>query len=259
MRPSLLILFTLLSFSWHYAFAQDKRKEAQQHYDKKEYTTAIKVYQELLRSPENQDDAALYYNMGNAYYRNGDLGLSILAYERAYRISPRDRYIKHNLLVAQGQTIDRIENKRPYGEELWIRLCDALPMSVLVVAVYLFFTLFLTGILFFLLGKRRYQRQIGFYSALFSLLLFIVGQIMLLSLHNRFRNPNEAIILEGQVAAKSSPDNESTTLFILHEGTKVNIVEKEASDGWYAIMLPDNKLAWLPSDVLQTIYPLYQN
>ena len=78
-------------------------------YDKEQYTQAIEGYRELLLASKAAPSAALYYNLGNAYYRNGELGWAILSYERALRLAPRDKYVRHNLQSAASQTTDRLE------------------------------------------------------------------------------------------------------------------------------------------------------
>lgn len=256
MKHTILLLSLLLSLSLNIMKGEDSKiQKAQKHYEQKEYALAIESYCEMLDDPSQRENATLYYNLGNAYYRHGQLGLAILNYERALRIVPQNKAIRHNLMIANNEITNPIEYPISYLSSIKSLLFQRISTRVIIIIAFLLFALLLIGILFFLLGSRRVERQIGFYTALVSFFLFIVAQVLLYSLHQQYKNPHEAIVLEGKVAVKGSPEIGSTSLTTLYEGSKITIVDSYTDKQWVAIELPDNKLGWLERNSIATIYP----
>nr|WP_314783353.1 tetratricopeptide repeat protein [uncultured Porphyromonas sp.] len=256
----LICLFvSMLAHAQNSAGVMPNEAELKALYDKEQYTQAIEGYRELLRASESAPSAALYYNLGNAYYRNGELGWAILSYERALRLAPRDKYVQHNLQIAASQTTDRVEYYTSYSQSVWHSICYALPPTAWMVISLFLFILLAVATLAFVFMRKKVIRQVAFYTSLASLVLFIFCVFVTRSLELNYRDGSDAIIIEGQVAAKSAPSGATTTLFVLHEGSKVKLEDLPEENGQVAITLPDGTLGWVSSKALLSIYPFSLN
>ena len=228
-------------------FAQSDFEAANAAYADGRYDEAATLYQSLL---DEQPNATLYYNLGNARFKQGELAQAILNYERALRLKPNYKDAKYNLAFAQSRIVDNIPEqdfflsswartvRNQLSERTWIRSSIAL------------FILALAGLLLFLLGRAMWVRKTAFHTAWIALLFSLVTGLNAASLHNRDTLRNEAIITQGVVNAKSSPDRSGTDLFTLHEGTKVTI--RETIGEWVNVHVGSNE-GWIRSSNLERI------
>ena len=228
-------------------FAQSDFEAANAAYADGRYDEAATIYQSLL---DEQPNATLYYNLGNARFKQGELAQAILNYERALRLKPNYKDAKYNLAFAQSRIVDNIPEqdfflsswartvRNQLSERTWIRLSIGL------------FILALAGLLLFLLGRAMWVRKTAFHTAWIALLFSLITGLNAASLHNRDTLRNEAIITQGVVNAKSSPDRSGTDLFTLHEGTKVTI--RETIGEWVNVHVGSNE-GWIRSSNLERI------
>lgn len=219
-------------------------------YKKADYQGAAQLYEDIATrygiSPE------LYYNTGNAYYKAGEVGRSILNYERALRLSPNYDDAKANLELAQTKVVDNIVQVPPFFVKRWIALLiktfstdEWYTVSVLV------FIITLLCFLYFIFGNNLTIRRIAFYGA-FVLLIATITTISFAAIrHNQVNNHSEAIIMSPTVIIKSSPDKSGTDLFQLHEGTKVTI--KNKLDEWSEIVVGNGNIGWLETKNIEKI------
>ena len=250
MKKKILVALLLLSpFTFHLSplMAQTDFDAANAAYADGRYEQAANMYEALLAEGEN---ATLYYNLGNARFKQGELAQSILNYERALRLQPNHKDAKYNLKFAQSRITDNIVEqdfflsswaraiRNQLRERTWLGLSIAL------------FILALTGILLFLLGREPWLRKTAFHTAWITLLFSLISGLNASSLHNRDTLRNEAIITQGVVNAKSSPDRSGTDLFTIHEGTKVTI--RETIGEWCNIRVGNNE-GWIRLQNLERI------
>lgn len=215
-----------------------------------DYHTAIEVYNQILGRGEAS--AKLYYNMGNAYFKENQLGLAILYYKRAQRLSPGNDDIRYNLSVAEARTKDNIEEIPAFFLTTWIRAlghmmgCTAWSIVSLVALV-----LMLCSILFYLLSARLRLRKAGFFAGMLTLLLFVTATWFAAIERREILRTDEAVVVVPSTAVKSSPDRSATDLFLLHEGTPVVITA--SLDNWCEVMIADGKKGWLENKKIETI------
>lgn len=212
------------------------------------YQDAIAAYEAIIAADPTPE---AYYNLGNAYFKTGEVALSILAYERSLRLRPRDKNTLHNLQFAQARIIDNIEDNHRFflanwaesfrnllPEYRWFRLSVGL------------FILMLISAFLFAFGRGLVLRKVGFHTAWVALLCSVISLWCAASLHHRDTAREEAIVVQGIVNAKSSPDKSGTDLFILHEGTKVWV--KDNVNGWCEIHVGDN-IGWVRNTTIERI------
>lgn len=225
-------------------------KQGNQFYQKQQYDKAIQSYSKVLN--EGYESAELYYNIGNAYYRQGNLGFAILNYERALKLSPGDEDIRHNLALANSKTIDRI-NTLPefFLFQWWESFLAVLTFSGWIYLSYIFYILLLAIIIFYFFTRRPDYQRLAFFSGIAVLLLLAVSISISVIKFNREFNIKNGVIVEQSATAKLSPDPDSKDAFVIHEGLKVKIEDKV--ENYYRIRLQDGKQGWLPQNDLRII------
>ena len=211
------------------------------------YQQAVALYDSLL---SNGVSPELYYNLGNAYFKQGELAQSILAYERALRLNPNDKDAKYNLAFAQSRITDNI-TEQDFFLTSWARaIRNQLKEQTWLILSIGLFLLTLIGISLFLLNRTTWLRKTAFHVAWIALLFSLIAGLNARSLHQRDTLRNEAIITQGIVNAKSSPDRSGTDLFTLHEGTKVTI--RETIGEWVNVRVGRNE-GWIRLNCLERI------
>ena len=241
-----LSLLAVILFSLS-ALAQTSFEDANAAYAEGRYEEAQAAYEELLAQAP---DATLYYNLGNAYYKQGELAQAILNYERALRLRPNYADAKYNLAFAQSRITDNIV-EQDFFLSSWARAVrNALSEQTWVILSICLFVLALAGILLFLLGRAPWLRKTAFHVAWVALLFSLITGLNAGSLHKRDTLRNEAIITQGVVNAKSSPDRSGTDLFTVHEGTKVTI--RETIGDWANVRVGQNE-GWIRLSSLERI------
>lgn len=215
-----------------------------------DYTGAIAVYDSILNS--GYSSTKLYYNLGNAYFKAGQNGKAIVYYNKALALSPTDADTKYNLAVANSFVKDEIAEIPTFFLVKWLRsVRDLLGSNAWAIISLIALGCALCGLLFYLLPEKKSLRQIGFWGGLTMGLIFILtASFAAIEKHERI-DSSHAIIINSAVSVKSSPDNSSTDIFILHEGTKVKITNQYGD--WSEIAIPNGSKGWLLNSVMETI------
>ena len=226
------------------------KENADTEYLKGNYQQAIKDYEELLKSGVSPE---LYYNLGNAYYRTDNITLAILNYERAYQLSPGDEDIRFNLQLARSKTIDKIT---PASEMFFVTWYHALVhltsvdrwAYIAVVSIILALVL----MLFYLFAPSVRWQKIGFYGAVSLLLLFLFANLFAFEQKRQLKNSKSAIVTSSSVNVMKTPSEKAASEFVLHEGTKVNIVDTSIK-GWKNIRVADGREGWVKDGKMEDI------
>lgn len=221
---------------------------ANEHYKKGQYEKAIETYEQVLKKGYKAPE--LYYNLANAYYKSNKITYSILNYERAKLLSPNDEDINYNLELARIHVVDKIEVLPQMLTTIWLnQLINLMPSDKWAVFSIATFIAFLLLFSLFLFLNNITIKKISFYTGI--LLLFISLTTFLCSYQQKEKiiNHNSAIVFSPTVTVKSSPDDSGTDLFILHEGTKLTVIDSLAN--WQEIKLSDGNIGWLQaSDIV---------
>jgi tetratricopeptide (TPR) repeat protein len=223
-----------------------------QNYEAGQYREAIDVYETILSAGLN--DSAVYYNLGNAYFKQGELGPAILNYRRAQLLSPRDGDIAANLAVARSQTLDQLE----FGDEglitdivqiaeEWLTLNEALILATILWLLICFFAI--VAIL-----SRRRLRTVSTWAMVILGVFLIVG---LVSAANRYyvgQTSPAAVVVAREIDVTSGPGTGDQYLveFNLHSGAEVRLLESRP--GWRRISLPGDEFqGWVPEESLSEV------
>lgn len=227
--------------------------DANQAYAEGRYDDAAAAYEAIIGAAPalTRAYAPVYYNLGNARFKQGELSQAILAYERCLRLNPTDKNAKFNLRFARTQIIDNIADTQVFFLREWLTtLRNLLPLNVWLWSSICLFSLMLVCLLLFAFSHLIGVRKAGFYVSIICFVFSVVAFANAASLHRRDTVRAEAIITRGIVNAKASPDRSGTELFTLHEGTKVTIHETLAG---YANIEVGNYNGWIPLTTLERI------
>ena len=222
--------------------------QANADYAEGNYAEAASKYEQIIA---DSPSAEAYYNLGNAYFKQGELAQSILSYERALRINPSYDDAKYNLLFAQSRIVDNIEDTHSFFLSNWLKAirnaCSEQTWIILSIALFI---VMLIGFFLFAFSQTVWVRKTAFYSSVIALVISVVACVNAGSLHQRDTVRSEAIITQGIVNVKSSPDRSGTDLFTVHEGTKVEITETLGD--WCCVHV-GNYIGWMPLAYLEQI------
>lgn len=226
------------------------KQNADTEYQKGNYQQAIRDYEEILKT---RASAAIYYNLGNAYFRTDNITKAVLNYERAHLYAPGDEDINFNLQFARSKTIDKITPASEMFFVTWYRMLVnytsvdnwakigifSIIMALILVLVYLF-------------GPQLFMRKIGFFGGLFFLISFLISNLFAYQQKQVQINRTGAIIMEPSVNIKKTPAKQSADLFVLHEGTRVDITDKTIN-GWRGIRVADGREGWIETKHIEEI------
>ncbi len=242
----LLVAFWALPLS----AAAITKANADSAYARQQYQQAIKDYEELLQGGVS---AELYYNLGNAYYRTDNITKAVLNYERALLLSPGDADIRFNLQMARSKTIDKITPESEMFFVTWYHsLVNMMSVDGWANVALVSFGLAIVLALVYLFSSRIWMRKAGFFAGVAFILLFAVANLFAYQQKKELLNRTGAIVISSAVPVKSTPSNSGTDLFILHEGTKVEITDGSMR-GWKEIRVADGKEGWIETSKIEII------
>ena len=249
MATKMVLIFVVSLFSVTTSYAVTK-VEADSAYARGEFQQAIKDYEALLKQGASAD---LYYNLGNAYYRTENITRAVLNYERALLLSPGDRDIRFNLQIAQSKTIDKIVPESEMFFFTWYKtLVNLMSVDGWARTSLVSLALVIILLLVYLFSDRIWLRKIGFFGGVVLLLLFVMSNVFAWQQKQNLLFRKGAIVITPSVTVKSTPANNGTDLFVLHEGTKVMITDSSMK-GWKEIRIADGKEGWIESSQLEEI------
>lgn len=226
------------------------KANADSAYARQQYQQAIKDYEELLHDGVS---AELYYNLGNAYYRTDNITRAVLNYERALLLSPGDGDIRFNLQMARSKTIDKITPESEMFFVTWYHaLVNIMSVDGWARTALVSFALAIVLALAYLFSARIWVRKVGFFGGLAFIVVFILANLFAYQQRQELVNRTGAIIISSAVPVKSTPSKSGTDLFILHEGTKVEITDGTMR-GWKEIRVADGKEGWIETSKIEII------
>lgn len=249
MKRHIIILLALL-FTSSQLWAQQMKAEADSAYINKEYAKAIEIYESMLQQGESGE---VYYNLGNAYFKQDELGKAILNYERALLLQPGNSDISANLDMARAKTVDKVNPNPEVFFVAWTRtLINTLTVDTWGWWGIACFIIMLASLGVYFFTKRIELRKTGFFAAIISLILCIICNLFAFEQKGKIDHRTDAIVLLPSVTVRSTPSDEGTSLFVIHEGRKVSIKDNSMKD-WKEITLEDGKVGWIPMSAIEII------
>ena len=228
--------------------------EAEAAYKNKNFPESIQLYEAQIAENKfkKQESAELYYNLGNAYFRDNQIAKSIINYERALLLNPGDSDIRHNLRFAKTRIEDKIDSADSFFINQWINsiqnMYSANTWAIIGIA---FFVLLIIAIGIYMISAQLILRKVSFYSGIVLLSLVIITNIFAFKQKDKIVNRSTGIVMSASVSIYTSPDAHSQELFRLHEGAKVKIKRQEGR--WIEIVIANGSVGWLQKKNIETI------
>ena len=215
------------------------------YFNIEKYDYALDAYLAILDQVEHPD---LYYNIGNTYYRLGDIGQAIWAYEKGIQLSPLNKDLQYNLDFLNARVKDRIEVPK---NMLFIEIYRTLKRNIKLKDLLLW-----GGLMLLLSAFATLFKEFGILDVLFAFrmqvfLLFVSALIHIIALDKYWEisDKNEGVIISPIVNVRSAPiDRDEKIIFRIHEGLKVDIVQSQP--GWFEIILLDGNKGWISHESL---------
>ncbi len=249
MAAVLLLVFVAAGMS-----RADETAQAFEHgnqlYLQAKYPDAITQYEKIIAN--GWESGELYFNLGNAYYKSGNIQRAILNYERAAQMLPRDDDVQFNLQLANLQVVDKIDAVPRLFIYRWIDIMLALfSLSTMGWIVYAFFLATLAGFAAFLFARSSTQKRVSMFAGLLFSAAFILTMIGYGVQSYKEANTEFAIVMSDVANIKAAPDSKGNDLFVLHKGLRVQVLD--SVNHWRKIRLADGKVGWIPEEDCESI------
>lgn len=226
------------------------KAEGDSAYIRNDFVSAIQIYESLLRKGESAD---VYYNLGNSYYKIDEIAKAILNYEKALLLQPGNGDIRANLEVARAKTVDKIEVVPEVFFVTWTKsLISSMSVDSWATCGIVSFLLLIASLYFFIFSKQVVLKKAGFVSGIIFLIVVVMANIFASKQKEELLHRDSAIIMSPSVTVRSTPSENGTSLFILHEGHKVRIKDNSMK-AWKEIRLEDGKVGWVPVGSIELI------
>ncbi len=222
--------------------------EANTAYEQKNYPKAIKAYETILE--KKTESASLFYNLGNSYYQTGEIGKSILNYEKSLLLDDQED-TRYNLKIAKDKQIDQLSSVGSTPRQWWENLVRTFSANTWAYLTVLLFWGTIAGWIFWLLAKERSQRKRGFVLGIVGIPLVLIAGLLASTRNDLEKDSHRAILLEKEIELRISPDPNGKALNTLHEGVELNLLE-EIND-WYHVRLINGDQGWLPETSFEKI------
>lgn len=244
-RAYILLVFVIASIGMMAQSIQDQKfAKANYYYNESRYDTAVIIYERIME--EGFVSAPLLYNIGNTYFKMRNYPMAILYYEKALKLDPTNKEIKQNLAIANALITDKIEPMPVFFLTKWWRnIGNQLSANGWAGASLKLFGLLLILLFVYFTARTRGVRKASFFTSILVIILFVCSLIFAYQKHQYLNEQNEAIVMTPTITVKSSPSSSGVDLFVLHEGTKVEIMDK--ADNWDKVKIADGSVGWMPS------------
>ena len=251
MAVLLLIILPSVASARSDSYVDSLWNAANNAYVEGRWEDAVRDYENI--SALGLESAALYCNTADAFFKQGNLPKAILYYERALKIDPSYEDARYNLDLSGSMIQDRIDPVPDFILKVWAKdLCWLMDSNAWAVTFIVLLAMTLAMVLLFLLSPGVAGRRTGFFTGIAFLLLAAAALSFSLWQKNDYMKTDSAIVMRPVVSVKSSPSSESSQdLFILHEGTKVEILDQVGS--WNNIELADGRQGWMRSADMEII------
>ena len=242
-RHIFVILLAFVSLLTQAATPSEMKTLADSAYVRTEYETAIKLYGKLAEQNPTVD---VCYNLGCAYYRIDDIAHSVLWFERALKLDPSNKDVLFNLELARTKTIDKIIPQHEFILFTYFRqMTSWFSLRTWTIVGLLSFILMLIAVLIFWASDSIFMRKVAFSSAVLLLLVSILSNVCAMKQKDFKQVHTSGIITAPAVTVKSTPADNGNDLFVLHEGSKVEILDSSLKE-WCEVTIADGKQGWIP-------------
>jgi len=233
-------------------FAQNETlfEQGNKFYNEGNYEEAITKYESIIDNGKHS--AELYFNLGNAHYKLNHIAPSIYYYEKALQLKPADKEIKNNIGFARNMTIDAVDTVPEVGfskfmnnisKSMTFERWAITAIGLVVVFVMLFLTYYF--------AYTSTRKRLAFVGSVASFILACFALSFAYHNYDLIEKDQPAIVFAQEAQVKSEPNLRSNEAFVLHEGTKVQVLD--TVNNWKKIKLADGKTGWITQDDIKLL------
>lgn len=243
------VVLALMPFTL-FAQVEQLKAEADQAYTAEEHQKAAELYQQIIDM--EYVSAEVEYNLGNSYFKIGQIAPAILHFERALKLAPNDEDIQFNLKLANLSVKDKVEPiPQLFFVEWWHQIIRAFSTDGWAWNAVIAFILSLIGFLLFRFSSEEGIRRLTFYAGMVTILWSGFSVYAAQKNFNHALNDNRAVVFAATINAKSAPDKKGKDLFVIHEGLVVTVSDE--LNGWSRIKLSNGNVGWVPESTIVKI------
>ncbi len=251
MKKITILVFLISSSILSAQSADSLFVEANKLYQQEKYVEALSLYKQINEGNVESDD--LYFNMANAYYKTNKIAPAVYYFEKALLLNPNHTDAAYNLTFARRMGIDNIEAlPKSIGQKFMDNIILKLTYNdwayIAVICSFLFALLFLMYHFSYSSGRKRFY----FITSILSAIFIVVTVLFAYSNFDYTKNYKTAIVFAEQTDVKSAPTNSGEIDFELHEGTKVQLLER--LDDWRKIKIADGKIGWVAAADIKELH-----
>jgi len=242
----ILMLFSIVSFAQNGPLFE----QGKELYKAEKYQEAVNSWMKILNN--KQHSVELYFNLGNAHYKLNNIGPSIYYFEKALKLAPNDTDIKNNLAFAQNATVDDIEPlPKSIFNKWYLSVAGVFTFEGWAMISVVFSVSFVVLFLLYYFSYSEGRKRLFFSTSMLSILILAMALTMAFSTYKEAIKDQPAIIFSESIEVREAPNLGSETSFTLHEGTKVQIIEKDTD--WARIEIANGKDGWIPLSDLKEL------
>jgi tetratricopeptide (TPR) repeat protein len=224
------------------AMADSLVASGNKYYMNREYEKAVESYTRVINM--GYSASSLYFNLGNAWFKQSNFPKAILYYEKARLLNPADEDIRQNLAIANSRIVDKIENIPEFFLIRWINgLAVLLSPDQWALISLLIFAVALAAFFMYMFTNGMRLKKLGFSAGVMLIALSLTGILFMQKRKHVIRHSHGAIVIAPVVNVKSSPDEQGTSVFVLHEGTRVVLMDSVQQ--WKEVKIPDGNKGWI--------------
>ena len=257
---TLLYIVAFFCLSVQSLLAQTVSEKAEKAYTEDKYQEAVTLYEQLIK--EGQVSSDLYYNLGNSYFKSGNLGKSVLSYERALLLDPNNAEAETNLAFVNSKIKDKMSNGENMMNTLYASILHSFSYNGWAILGIVSFFLILACAALYIFNNSILIRKIGFFVGMSMIFICLLANIFAYKSSKALTNSGKAVVIDDSVILSLSPrepKSKSEEAFILNEGVKVEILDSvEVKEGeikqvWYNVQADDAHKAWIDSKHVEKI------
>lgn len=251
---TIIATLALLILTLPASFAATAVQQADSAYNKKNFQDALYYYQAAAEKDGVSSD--LYYNMGNTYYRLGDLGHAVLNYRRALALDPSNEEARLNLEFVRTKITDKPEDDSTFLRNVHFKIVSWMSPDAWAWTSMGVFALMIGLIAIYLFAPSVNARKVGFFGAFVMLFIFIYTLYVAWSSANAYNGNGRAVVTAPVTNLRSTPASSNSSadkVVPIHEGTELIILDSLATPDdpkvplWYDVKINNTSRAWLPA------------
>lgn len=249
----IMILFLVSFFHCFGALGQEKDitfDNANAAYNAGQFEKAVMLYKQILES--GQHSAELYFNLGNSYYRLNQVGESIFYFEKAKQLEPTDEDINVNSAFAQNMAIDAVEVlPKSQVTQLKDNIIEFFSQEGWAYFIILLEWLFVLFWGLYLWNKIPFIKRTFFVTSLIIAFLLIGSLFIAVIKSANTSDTTYGILFNEKMEVWAEPNSRAEVLFLLHEGTKVQMLDQLQE--WQKIRIANGSEGWIKNAKVRSL------